>query len=92
MQRLESLIGKELFARQGRNKTLTEAGTQLLNYARRILRINDEACLSLLHEEIDGILKIEALPDDTANTILPDLLARFSRCLSSSFNYGDYCC
>lgn len=48
MQRLESLIGKELFARQGRNKTLTEAGTQLLNYARRILRINDEACLCFI--------------------------------------------
>ncbi|MBS6211251.1 MAG: LysR family transcriptional regulator [Proteus hauseri] len=77
MQRLESLLGKELFARQGRNKTLTEAGTQLLNYARRILRLNDEACLSLMHEEIDGILKIGS-PDDTANTILPELLARFS--------------
>lgn len=61
MQRLESLIGKELFARQGRNKTLTEAGTQLLNYARRILRLNDEACLSLMHEEIDGILKLVPL-------------------------------
>lgn len=77
MQRLESLIGKELFVRQGRNKALTESGTQLLGYARRILRLNDEACLSLMHEEIDGLLKIGS-PDDTANTILPHLLARFS--------------
>lgn len=77
MQRLESLIGKELFVRQGRNKALTDSGTQLLSYARRILRLNDEACLSLVYEEIDGVLKIGS-PDDTANTILPDLLARFS--------------
>lgn len=34
MQRLESLIGKELCSTR-RNKTLTEAGTQLLNYAQQ---------------------------------------------------------
>jgi len=34
MQRLEQLVGKELFARHGRNKLLTEHGIQLLGYAR----------------------------------------------------------
>ena len=43
MQRLEQLVGKELFARHGRNKLLTEQGIQLLSYARKILRFNDEA-------------------------------------------------
>ena len=33
MQRLEQLVGKELFARHGRNKLLTEQGIQLLGYA-----------------------------------------------------------
>lgn len=33
MQRLEQLVGKELFARHGRNKLLTEHGIQLLGYA-----------------------------------------------------------
>ncbi|MDI8993150.1 hypothetical protein MJI20_31325, partial [Salmonella enterica subsp. enterica serovar Anatum] len=42
MQRLEQLVGKELFARHGRNKLLTEHGIQLLGYARKILRFNDE--------------------------------------------------
>ncbi|VFS64983.1 HTH-type transcriptional regulator LeuO [Kluyvera cryocrescens] len=46
MQRLEQLVGKELFARHGRNKLLTEHGIQLLGYARKILRFNDEACTS----------------------------------------------
>lgn len=78
MHRLEQLLDKELFLRQGRNKLLTEQGSQLLDYARRILRLNDEACLSLMHEDVDGVLRVGS-PDDMANTILPDLLARFSR-------------
>lgn len=43
MQRLEQLVGKELFARHGRNKLLTEHGIQLLGYARKILRFNGNA-------------------------------------------------
>ncbi|AIJ10033.1 transcriptional regulator, LysR family [Edwardsiella piscicida] len=78
MQRLESLIGKELFARSGRGKSLTEHGVKMLGYARRILNLNDEACLSLMYDDVDGVLRIGS-PDDTANTILPELLARFSK-------------
>lgn len=78
MQRLEQLVGKELFSRSGRNKALTEHGIKMLGYARRILRLNDEACLSLMYEDVDGILRIGS-PDDTANTILPELLSRFSK-------------
>lgn len=36
-QRLDQLVGKELFARHGRNKLLTEHGVQFLGYARNIL-------------------------------------------------------
>ncbi|BEO67110.1 transcriptional regulator LrhA [Serratia marcescens] len=75
MQRLEQLVGKELFARHGRNKLLTEHGIQLLGYARKILRFNDEACTSLMYNNIKGVLTIGA-SDDTADTILPFLLNR----------------
>lgn len=78
MQRLEQLIGKELFSRSGRNKALTEHGVKMLGYAKRILRLNDEACLSLMYDDVDGVLRIGS-PDDTANTILPELLSRFSK-------------
>lgn len=54
MQRLEQLVGKELFARHGRNKLLTEHGIQLLGYARKILRFNDEACSSLMFNNLQG--------------------------------------
>ncbi|MBJ7221363.1 MULTISPECIES: transcriptional regulator LrhA [unclassified Brenneria] len=75
MQRLEQLIGKELFARHGRNKLLTEHGIQFLGYARKILQFNDEACTSLIYSDIQGTLTIGA-SDDTADTILPYILHR----------------
>ncbi|WP_168393696.1 transcriptional regulator LrhA [Erwinia amylovora] len=75
MQRLEQLVGKELFARHGRNKLLTEHGIQLLGYARKILRFNDEACTSLMYRNIQGVLSIGA-SDDTSDTILPFMLNR----------------
>ncbi|ADP13117.1 LysR-family transcriptional regulator [Erwinia sp. Ejp617] len=75
MQRLEQLVGKELFARHGRNKLLTEHGIQLLGYARKILRFNDEACTSLMYSNIQGVLSVGA-SDDTSDTILPFMLNR----------------
>lgn len=77
MQRLEQLVGKELFARHGRNKLLTEHGIQLLGYARKILRFNDEACTSLMFSNLEGGLTIGA-SDESADTILPFLLNRIS--------------
>ncbi|MFP1591716.1 transcriptional regulator LrhA [Escherichia coli] len=77
MQRLEQLVGKELFARHGRNKLLTEHGIQLLGYARKILRFNDEACSSLMFSNLQGVLTIGA-SDESADTILPFLLNRVS--------------
>lgn len=75
MQRLELLAGKELFARHGRNKLLTEHGIQLLSYARKILRFNDEACSSLAFSNLQGLLTIGAC-DESAATILPMVLGR----------------
>lgn len=77
MQRLEQLVGKELFARHGRNKLLTEHGIQLLGYARKILRFNDEACTSLMFSSLQGMLTVGS-SDESADTILPFLLSRIS--------------
>lgn len=77
MQRLEQLVGKELFARHGRNKLLTEHGIQLLGYARKILRFNGEACMSLMFSNLQGVLTLGA-SDESADTILPFLLNRIS--------------
>ncbi|TNH44772.1 transcriptional regulator HexA [Photorhabdus luminescens] len=77
MQRLEQLVGRELFARHGRNKLLTEHGLQLLGYARQILRANDDASASLTYSDAEGELRIGA-SDDTVDTLLPFLLNRIA--------------
>lgn len=77
MQRLEQLVERELFARQGRNKLLTEHGIQLLGYARKILRFNDEACASLMYSNVQGKLSI-GVTEETAETLLPYLMNRIS--------------
>ena len=77
MQRLEQLVGRELFERHGRNKLLTDHGLQLLGYARQILRANDDASASLTYSEAEGELRV-GVSDDTTNTLLPFLLNRIA--------------
>ncbi len=77
MQRLEHLVDRELFARQGRNKLLTEHGIQLLGYARKILRFNDDACASLLYSDVQGKMTI-GVTEDTSETLLPYVLNRIT--------------
>lgn len=88
MQRLEQLVGKELFARHGRNKLLTEHGIQLLGYARKILRFNDEACSSLMFSNLQGVLTIGLLMNQLILSCLFCLAesARFIR--NSRLMYG----
>src|SRR5471030_1779224 len=58
MQRLEQLVGKELFAIHGRNKLLTEHGIQLLGYARKILRLTMKParplCIAMCRAELSS--------------------------------------
>lgn len=78
MQRLEDQIGHPLFEKRGRHKRLTPHGQKLLDYARHLLAINDEAMLSLQQGNLEGVLRIAA-PHDVADTMLPTLLAQVAR-------------
>jgi DNA-binding transcriptional LysR family regulator len=78
MQRLEQQVGVRLFRRSGRLKSLTRHGQTLLDYARRILVLHDEAVRVLVADEPRGPVRLGA-PPDVADTILPALLARFAR-------------
>lgn len=78
MQRLEDQIGHPLFEKQGRHKRLTPHGQKLLDYARHLLAINDEALRSLQQGNLEGVLRIGA-PHDVADTMLPPLLAQVAR-------------
>ena len=78
MQRLEQLVGVNLFEKRGRQKQLTEAGLQLLRHARQMLSLNDEALNSLRESSLSGVLRIGS-PDDIADTILPPILSHIAR-------------
>ena len=78
MKRLEERVGLKLFARDGRRNALTCEGKRLLDYARRITRLNDEAMISLSTPELAGQIRL-GLPDDYAERLLPPILASFAR-------------
>ena len=78
MQRLEDQIGHPLFEKQGRHKRLTLHGKKLLDYARHLLAINDDALRSFQQGNLEGVLRIGS-PHDVADTMLPTLLAQVAR-------------
>ncbi len=78
MKRLEEVIGRPLFARDGRHSRFTADGERLIEYARRIVKLNDEAVSAFTRPELMGTLRF-GTPDDYADRFLPEILARFSR-------------
>ena len=77
MSRLEALVGVSLFERQGRGVRLTSRGELLVVYARRIIRLQDEAWLSIADPEIAGSIRL-GTPEDYADWLLPPVLGRFA--------------
>lgn len=77
MKRLEELIGRPLFARNGRQVELTRDGELLLGHARRILRSHAEALAAFDASGIEGTVTL-GTPDQYASAFLPRILARFA--------------
>ncbi|MBL4756224.1 MAG: LysR family transcriptional regulator [Rhizobiales bacterium] len=78
VKRLEEMVGKKLFARDGRNSRLTADGEILLDYARRIVRLNDEALSMFRKPDEFGLVRF-GTPNDYADNFLPQTLAGFAR-------------
>ncbi|QJP14309.1 LysR family transcriptional regulator [Starkeya sp. ORNL1] len=78
MKRLEERVGRAIFARDGRASKLTDEGERLLDYARRIVKLNMEAMASLSNAALTGRVRL-GVPDDYADRYLPEIMARFSR-------------
>ena len=78
MKKLEEQVGQALFRKNGRGTALTEAGDLVLNYARRILDLNDEAISAARGTAVEGSVKL-GVPQDFAERWLPGVLARFNR-------------
>jgi DNA-binding transcriptional LysR family regulator len=78
LRKLEEQAGQPLFRKQGRGLSLTDAGETLLSYTRRLLDLNDEALMALRGPAVAGWVRL-GLPQDLAETWLPNVLARFTR-------------
>jgi DNA-binding transcriptional LysR family regulator len=78
MKRLEGRLERPIFARDGRASKLTEDGTRLLDYARRLVKLNVETVAAFSDEALSGRVRL-GVPDDYADRYLPEIMARFSR-------------
>lgn len=78
MRRLEDTLGTALFEKKGRRSVLTASGQELLDYAARIVRLNDEAVGRFTSPDMSGRIRIGS-PDDYTETFLPAVFGRFAR-------------
>lgn len=77
LRKLEDLTGHQLLHRDSRNIKLTEEGEVLLGYARRMIRLNEEALVALDQPHAQGNVRL-GMPDDYAHQFLPGVLAHFA--------------
>lgn len=82
IKRLEQSLGCRVFSRErgwrAGDLRATPEGEILLNYARQILRLCDEAASRLLEPDVNGIVRL-GTPEDFATVHLPEILARFAQ-------------
>ena len=77
MKRLQEEVGVPLFRKQGRKTLLTEQGEIALQYARRVLELNDEMIDTLRGSSLAGVVRIGFAQDFMSN-VLPLVIARFN--------------
>ncbi|HDZ74796.1 MAG TPA: LysR family transcriptional regulator [Aurantimonas coralicida] len=77
VKKLEDMVGRALFRREPRAVVPTGDGEMLLGYARRLLRLNDEAMARFLVPQIEGRVSFGA-PNDSGIFAIPGILKRFA--------------
>lgn len=77
IKRLEELVQQALFHREGRRLSLTQAGELLLDYARKVLVLHDEAVAAVSAGEFSGPARV-GMVQDFAETLLTGLLSQFA--------------
>ncbi|PCI87719.1 MAG: hypothetical protein COB24_04665 [Hyphomicrobiales bacterium] len=78
ISKLEDMVGQKLFFRSKSGVKLTEAGTNMLTYARKILSINDEAITATESSNLQGVLRL-GIPQDLGLKYIPELLGQYKR-------------
>lgn len=77
MRRLEERIGQPIFVKEGRINRLSDDGEKLLNYARKIIKLNDETINAFADEQLEGSIRF-GTADDYADRFMPTIIAQFA--------------
>ncbi len=77
VRRLEQNMGRLLLTRNKGKVGLTDTGSIMLDYARQILRLNDQVLSEIGDPEIKGRVRL-GMPDDYAAYLLPEVLSGFA--------------
>jgi DNA-binding transcriptional LysR family regulator len=77
MKRLESKLNRILFARSDGKLVFSADGEKLLDYARRIVRLHDEACASFHQSDLCGELRL-GITEDVSAPGMAQILSSFS--------------
>ena len=78
LKRLEDMLRHRLFERGSRPMRLTHDGEVLLDYANRMLSLNDEAVARIDEPQLEGVVRL-GVPEDFATTHMPSILGAFAR-------------
>jgi len=78
VKKLEDMVGRDLFRRDARSVALTADGEIFLGYARRLLKLNDEAFSRFLSPCCEGSVRL-GVPNDNGVVAMPEILRRFAR-------------
>ncbi len=76
IKRLEEMVDQPLFIRNGLSIELSSSGQLMLQYAKRILAINDEAIAKFSKATLSGTVRL-GIPSEFATTLLPTIVSRF---------------
>lgn len=76
IKRLEESLGMQLLERNRRQVRPSAEGEQLLDYARRMLQLNDEALGRLTGPKFEGTVRL-GVPGDIIHPHIPGVLRRF---------------
>lgn len=78
IKKLEQLMGRKLFVRKGHDFELTDPGIRLLDYAKQLLELNDQAINDMGQPQVTGQVKL-GIPSEFATALLPKIVKAFSR-------------
>ncbi|MEO2266499.1 LysR substrate-binding domain-containing protein [Pseudoalteromonas pernae] len=76
IKRLEDLLGRKLFKKQGQRQVLNHQGEQLLPLAKQILKENDAILQLFSNETVTGKVRL-GIPSEFAASILPSIIGDF---------------